>query len=435
MKLDLSLADFAKRRLRLASLGLPSSASLFDADSPWFVAIDQLEKAAAAAGRSLVSFGNYDYLSLGKDPRIIKAATDAAAQLGVGAGASRLIGGERSLHRTLEDEIAGFIGSEAAIAIVSGYLMNLSLIPHLVTVGDLVVVDEFMHNSSLQGAKASRATLRAFRHNDLDHLEEILQAQRDQHAACLIVAEGIYSMDGDVVDLPRLLSLRDRYNAWVMIDEAHSIGVLGGTGRGICEHYDVDPNDVDLVMGTLSKTFVSMGGFVCARRSVIEFLKFTLPGFVFSVGLSPVIAAGAQTALAILRQEPNRVRQLQELSRYFLDSAKAAGLNTGHAMGYGIIPILFDDPAVTLAVSHALANESIYAPPIMQVGLKSDESRIRFFITAGHQRAQIDRAIDIVTSAVRTAGAEPSSMDAGADYAGGAKLLPGMAVSPASGGP
>lgn len=430
MKLDLSLSEFAKRRLRLASLGLPSSASLFDDDSPWFVAIDQLEQTAAAAGKSLVSFGNYDYLGLGKDPRITKAAIDAAAQLGVGAGASRLIGGERALHRALEADIAGFVGSEAAIAIVSGYLMNLSLIPHLVAAGDLVVVDELMHNSSLQGAKASRATLRTFRHNDLDHLEEILKSQRDQHASCLIVAEGIYSMDGDLVDLPRLLSLRDQYSAWVMIDEAHSIGVLGATGRGICEHYGVDPNRVDVLMGTLSKTFVSMGGFVCARQSVIDFLKFTLPGFVFSVGLSPVIAASAKAALAILRQEPNRVRQLQEMSRYFLDAAKAAGLNTGYAMGYGIIPILFHDPAITLMASHALANESIYAPPIMQVGLKADESRIRFFITAGHQRAQIDRAIHVVKSVLRDSGADKPLSVEGPIYAGGEKKFADMAASP-----
>jgi len=427
MKSDLSLADFAKRRSRLASLGLPSSASLFDDDSPWFVAIDQLEKAATAGGRSLVNFANYDYLSLAKDSRIIEAATVAARELGVGAGGSRLIGGERSLHRALEDDIADFVGSEAAIAIVSGYLMNLSLIPHLVAAGDLVVVDELMHNSSLQGAKASRATLRSFRHNDLDHLEEILKAQRDQHASCLIVAEGIYSMDGDIVDLPRLLRLRDQYNAWVMIDEAHSIGVLGETGRGICEHYGVDPNRVDLLMGTLSKTFVSMGGFVCARRSVIDFLKFTLPGFVFSVGLSPVIAAAARAALAILRQEPNRVLQLQDLSKYFLTSGKAAGLNVGHAMGYGIIPILFDDPAMTLGISHALANESIYAPPIMQVGLKSDESRIRFFITAGHQRAQIDRAIHIMKSVAKPQVAERL------DHSSRKKTPPAMEASPVSG--
>ncbi|TCT05590.1 aminotransferase class I/II-fold pyridoxal phosphate-dependent enzyme [Aquabacter spiritensis] len=396
MKMRVRLHDYARKRMRLAATGLPPGIVLTGPESPWFRPIDTMEHAAAQADTTFLSLGHYDYLSLSRHPEVRAAAKSAIDTVGIGAGASRLIGGEREIHAQFESALSDFLGTEATMTMGAGYLVSLSLIPHLVGADDLVVMDELAHSSVVHGAKATRATVRTFRHNDLDHLAQILAEQRERHGLCLIAVEGLYSMDGDIVDLPRLLDIRDAHDAWVMVDEAHSIGVLGPTGRGACEHFGVDPARVDILVGTLSKTFTSMGGFVSGRAELVNWLKFTLPGFVFSVGLSPAIAATADAALRVLRREPERVARLQALSRHFLSEAAAAGLATGSAIGAGIVPILFDTPTRTAAVSRALAAAGIYAPPIMHSGIGTGSSRIRFFLSADLDRCEIDRTLGII---------------------------------------
>lgn len=398
MRLRVPLHDYARKRLRMAAMGLPKSIDPFGADSPWFVPIDERQERAAAEGVPFVSLAHYDYLSLARHPAVLAAAKSAIDTFGVGAGASRLIGGERSIHRALERELSDFLGLEETLLLGTGYLVSLSLVPHLVGAGDLIVMDELVHSSAVHGAKGTRATVRTFRHGDLDHLAQILEQERDDHGFCLILTEGLYSMDGDVPDLPRLLELRDQWNAWLMIDEAHSIGVIGATGRGICEHHGVDPARVDILVGTLSKTFVAMGGFVSARREVIDWLKFTLPGFVFSVGLSPVVTATVRAALAVLRAEPQRVARLQALSAHFVEAAHAAGFSTGLAIGAGVVPILFDRPETTAVASRALAAAGIYAPPIVGAGTDPSASRIRFFLSADTDPTVIDRTLAVLRS-------------------------------------
>ncbi len=217
--------------------------------------------------------------------------------LGVGALASRLVGGERSTHQLLEEEIASFLGTETALALVSGYLTNLTTITHLMAGRDALFIDELSHNSIVSAAKSSGAEVIVFRHNDLDHLDELLANNRENYRNVLVVVEALYSMDGDIIDLARIVEIKERHQAWLLVDEAHSLGVLGATGRGICEHTGVDPNRVDLIIGTMSKTLASCGGFIAGRRSITEWMRYTLPGFVYSVGLSPVITAAARTAL------------------------------------------------------------------------------------------------------------------------------------------
>jgi 8-amino-7-oxononanoate synthase len=204
---------------------------------------------------------------------------------------------------------------------------------------DLIVHDELMHNSALIGAKLSRGTTLSFRHNDLDALEAVLREARGRHRLALIVVEGLYSMDGDVPDLPRLIELKERYGAWLMVDEAHGLGVLGPTGRGVWEHFGVDPNKIDIWMGTLSKTLGTCGGYICGARELIEILKFQAPGFVYSVGLSPPLAAASLAALALLKAEPERVARLQANGRLFVAEARAAGLDTGTSAGYAVVPM------------------------------------------------------------------------------------------------
>lgn len=390
-----SFASFVKKRARLAGQVLLED--LGDAN-PWFAQLDRVQDSVESRGERFVSFGNYDYLGLSRHPQVRAAAHAAIDRHGVGVNGSRLVGGERAFHTAFEDDLAAFVGTEAALTLVSGYLTNLTLIPHLLTANDLLVVDEYSHNSIMMGARSARATVRTFRHNDIDDLDRVLTSARSEHRNCLIAVESLYSMDGDWVDLPRLVETRDRHGCWLLMDEAHSFGVMGPTGRGICEHYGIDPARIDLIIGTLSKTLVSSGGFICAHRLAIEWLRFTLPGFVYSVGLSPVVANSAHAALKAIVAEPERTARLQSNSRHFLERARAAGLSTGTAMGCAIVPVLFPDFPTTLGTSARLLEAGIFAPPVVQVGVPQDAPRIRFFLSADHTEAEIDRAIAVMAS-------------------------------------
>ncbi len=352
----------------------------------------------ADARGSLVSFGAYDYLGLGSDRRVREASAAAAMTQGVGVSASRMIGGERDFHERLERDIAAFVGAGASLCLVSGYLTNLTLVSHLLQSRDLLIFDELSHNSIVAGAAGSRATTLTFRHNDLDHLEEILAAQRESHGHCLIVVEGLYSMDGDVPDLPRLLALKRRHDCWLMVDEAHSIGVLGETGRGISEHWGTDPREIDLIVGTLSKAFASCGGFVAGEASVIEWLHFGLPGFVFSVGMAPPIAAATAMALQILREEPWRVARLRALSQHFVAEAHRLGLDVRPSRGYGVVPLFFRDNADTVLAAEAMLARGFYCPPIVQVGVPRDQPRLRFFLSVNHHERDITEALETVAA-------------------------------------
>ena len=245
----------------------------------------------------------------------------------------------------------------------------------------------------------------------MDALEAVLTAHREDAKRALIVVEGLYSMDGDVPDLPRLLRIRDRFDAWLMVDEAHSIGVLGATGRGIAEHFGVDPNEIDFIIGTLSKSFAASGGFVAGRKSVIDWLRFTLPAFVFSVGLSPVVAAAVHEGLTILRAEPWRPAKVQENSRFFVEEARARGLNTGPAIGAGVVPIQFATHAECLETAARLISQGFYVPPIPMLAVSKDKPRIRFFLSATHTREEISGALDAIRPADKMSAAFNMTLD------------------------
>lgn len=364
----------------------------------FFQPVDTLVDRVAARDGTYVSFGHYDYLSLARHPQVIEAGVDALRRFGSGAGASRLVGGERSIHAAFEHSLATFLGVGGTLAMISGYLTNLTLIPHLLTAKDLLILDDLAHNSISSTARIGTYACRTFAHNDCEALERILISERSKYRNVLIVTEGMFSMDGDIPDLPRLLALKDAHNAWLMLDEAHSYGVLGAHGRGITEHFGVNPARVDITVGTLSKSFVASGGFIAAARPVIDWLRFTLPGFVYSVGLSPVTVATAHAALDVLRAEPERLHRLSENSMYFLTKAQQAGLNTGPAIGMAVVPLIFESTAQTMQVSHRLEEAGIYAPPVAQVGVPTNKPRVRFFMSADHTPAQIDTAIDLIAA-------------------------------------
>jgi len=368
--------------------------------NPYFVPLDSLREEMASRGQRLVSFANYDYLGLAGHPRVVEAAKAAISRDGTSAGASRLVGGERKAHRAFELAMADFLGVGDSLSMVSGYGTNVSLLGHLPGTGDLVVIDDLSHNSIVAGAGLSRAETLMFPHNDVAALDRLLTERRSQYGRALIVIEGLYSMDGDIPDLPAFLELRDRHNVWLMIDEAHSIGVLGERGRGITEHFGIDPERVDLIVGTLSKSFVSSGGFVAGSKIVIEWLRYSLPGFVYSVGLAPPVTAASHAALEILHEEPERIGRLRQNARRLLAGANSLGLDTGEAVDGGVVPIIFREVEKTIMVSKYLMDMGYYVPPIFQVGVPKNKPRLRFFMSAQHSNEDIDGVLEALARAV-----------------------------------
>ncbi len=265
-------------------------------------------------GRALTNFCAYDYIGMAHDPAVTAATKGAIDRYGTGAGASRLVSGEKQIHRDLEHALAEFLGTPAAIVFVSGHATNVTTIGHLMGPGDLIVHDILAHNSILQGARLSGATCRGFAHNDWRALDVLLSAIRHSYRRVLIAIEGVYSMDGDYPDLARFVDIKEKHHAMLYVDEAHSLGTMGRTGRGLGEHAGVAPSSVDIWMGTLSKSLASCGGYIAGSAELIEYLKYTAPGFVYSVGISPPNAATALAALTVLRREPQRVARLHALS-------------------------------------------------------------------------------------------------------------------------
>ncbi|WP_204112458.1 aminotransferase class I/II-fold pyridoxal phosphate-dependent enzyme [Shimia biformata] len=389
-----------------------SGKALIENGHPYFVPTDSLEDASSQWPQGYLSFSHYDYLGLSHHPAVTAAAKGAIDRHGTGVGASRLVGGERLAHRALENDLANFIGVGGVLSIISGYLTNVSIINHVLGPKDLLIMDDLAHNSIVIGSKTGKFATLTYAHNDLEDLARILEAEAGNYGRVLIATEGLFSMDGDITDLPRLLEIKESHDAWLLLDEAHSFGVLGATGAGLCEHFDIDPGRIELIIGTLSKSFAASGGFICSSAEVIEWLRFTLAGFVFSVGLSPATVAGAHEALNMLRREPERVTRLRANSRYFLSRARATGLNTGTAVGEAVIPVLFDTPEQCVFVAEALMQSGIYAPPVIHVGVPKDLPRIRFFLSASHTEADIDRVIAKVAEARAASTRAPDRISA-----------------------
>jgi 8-amino-7-oxononanoate synthase len=347
-------------------------------------------------GRPVVNFASYDYLGLNGHPAITKAVTAAAEQWGTSVSASRITAGERPFHRELEQALAALHGVADAVVFVSGHATNVSVISQLVGPKDLLLHDALIHNSALMGAQLSGAHRRSFPHNDMAALDEILAAERHRYGRALIVTESLFSMDGDIPDLPRLIDIKNRRGCWLMVDEAHAIGVLGTGGRGAAEHFGIDPGAVDIWMGTLSKALVSAGGYVAGPRELIDFLKFTAPGFVYSVGIPAPAAVAALTALGLLGEVRDRVARLQSNGRLFRDRAAAAGLDVGGSAGFAVVPVIVGDSLRTVMLAQRLLERGVNAVPIIPPGVQERAARLRFFVCAGHEREQIERTVELV---------------------------------------
>ena len=400
-----SAFDFSKLAAHKDLRMLAAAAAYAGIGNPFF----QVHEGCAGAttviqGRHVTNFASYNYLGLNGHREVSTSAKAAVDRYGTSAAASRLVAGERPVHRELETHLARFFGLDDALALVSGHATNVSVIGHLMGRSDLVICDELSHNSIFEGVKLSGAARLVFPHNDLSKLSALLDVHRAQHDNVLIVVEGLYSMDGDCPELKGLIEIKRRRNCWLMVDEAHSAGVLGRSGRGIAEEQGIDPRQVEIWMGTLSKTFASTGGYVAGSQALIDVLRAGAPGFVYSVGLPPTLAAAAITALEVLEREPDRLRRLRENSSLFLEKARLKGLNTGHATNGPVIPVLIGDSAKAVVVSNRLLQNGFNALPIIFPAVSHQQARLRFFITSEHTAEQIEGVVECTAELLKGGG-------------------------------
>jgi len=357
-------------------------------------------------GRDLISFSSYNYLNLSGHPEVSAAAKAAIDEFGTSASASRLVSGEKTVHKQLEREMADFLGVDDVVVMAGGHATNESTIGHLVGPGDLVIHDALAHNSIIQGATLSGARRRPFDHNNWQELDQVLTEIRHEYRRVLVAIEGLYSMDGDSPDLKNFVEIKKKHKVWLFVDEAHSIGTLGKTGRGCAEIFDVARSDVEIWMGTLSKSFGSVGGFVGGSAKLIEYLRYTNPGFVFAAALPPPNVAAALQALRVLEREPQRVQKLLENSLLFLKLATEAGLNTGTSCASPIIPVITGNSLHALQLSESLFQRGINVQPILHPAVEEAKARLRFFITSAHTEEQIRRTVDLTAEATREVAAQ-----------------------------
>lgn len=376
-----------RARLRLADqLGI---------SNPYF-RIPQSAASGSEAANTVkeINFSSYNYVNSNGDAVVSAAAIAAIEKYGTSVSASRLASGERPLHSELENELAAFLGTERCLVFTSGHATNVSVIGHIVGPQDLVLHDELAHDSIIQGAKLSGAKRRSFPHNDAASLDQTLAALRHHYRRVLICIEGVYSMDGDIPDLPKFVDVKQRHEALLFVDEAHSLGVIGPSGRGIGEYHNVPRHDVDIWMGTLSKSFASCGGFIGGSAALIEYLKYTTSGFIYSVGITPPNAAAALAALRQVINRPERVQRLQRQSSMFLRLLKSRGINTGLSKDTAVVPAVIGDSILCLKLAHALHERGINVHPMIYPAVANESARLRFFVTCEHTDEQLERTAD-----------------------------------------
>ncbi|MDM9557749.1 aminotransferase class I/II-fold pyridoxal phosphate-dependent enzyme [Bordetella petrii] len=385
------------RQLRILNEG----AARMGVRSPFFKVHEGIAGAQTRiAGKHYVNYASYDYLGMSGDPQVIAAAKEALDRYGTSVSASRLVSGERPIHRQLERALADLYEVDDAIVFVSGHATNVSTIGHLFGPRDLVLHDELIHNSVLQGIQLSGARRLPFAHNDWAALDRILHDQRRDFERVLIVLEGLYGMDGDFPDLPRFIEIKRRHKAFLMIDEAHSLGVMGARGYGLRDHFGIDGKDVDIWMGTMSKSLAGCGGYIAGESALVEHLKFLAPGFLYSVGMPPSVAAASLAALRRMQEMPDRVATLQARGKYFLELARAAGVDTGTSAGLAVIPAITGSSLKAARLSTQLFEQGVNVQPILYPAVPERVARLRFFISCTHTEEQLRHTVELLAAAL-----------------------------------
>jgi glycine C-acetyltransferase len=352
-------------------------------------------------GRVMGMYASYSYLGLVGHPRINKAAKRAIDKYGTGTNGVRSLAGTLTIHDELEETIANFKHTEAAITYSSGYATNLSVISTLMGRGDYVFSDKLNHASIVDGCLMSGAEFRRFRHNDMAHLESLLK-NAPAEVAKLVIADSVFSMDGDIIDLPKMLELCKQYHAWLMIDEAHSLGVLGEKGTGIEEYFGLG-DVIDIKMGTLSKTIPSVGGYVAARKEIITYLRHASRAYIFSAALPPAQAAAASEAFKVILDEPWRIERLNQNTRQFIGGLKSLGFDT-MLTETAIVPVLCGDDDTAFAMTREAQHNDVFVLPVVSPAVPEGLARLRATVTAAHDPSEIERAMDVIGEAGKKLG-------------------------------
>jgi glycine C-acetyltransferase len=352
-------------------------------------------------GREMGMYASYSYLGLIGHPRINKAAKDAVDKFGTGTNGVRSLAGSLSIHTELEETIAAFKHTEAAVTYSSGYATNLAVISTLMGRGDYVLSDKLNHASIVDGCLMSGAEFRRFRHNDMQDLENRLQ-QVPEGVAKMVVADAVFSMDGDVIDFPHVVELCKKYNAWLMMDEAHSVGVLGKTGRGVEEHFGLE-GTVDIKMGTLSKTIPSVGGYIAGKKELVQYLRHASRAYIFSAAIPPAQAAAANEAFKVILDEPWRIEKLRLNAEQFIAGLKKAGFDTMQSTT-AIVPVLCQTDERAFALTRQCQHHDLFVLPVVSPAVPEGLSRLRATVLASHEPEEIDYALGVIEKAGREIG-------------------------------
>ena len=364
---------------------------------PYFRAIESDQDTEVVInGKKVLMFGSNAYLGLTNHPKVIEASVAATKKYGTGMAGSRFLNGTLDIHLDLERKLANFMNKDEAVVFSTGFTVNEGVLGCLTGREDYIIWDERDHASIIEGLRTSFSTKFKFRHNDMKSLEKQLKRCNSQSVK-LIVVDGVFSMEGDLANLPEIVKLASKYNANIMVDEAHSLGVLGKrySGRGVCDHFGL-LNDVDLVMGTFSKSLASIGGFVAGDYSVINYIRHNARTNIFSASISPSATAAASAALDILKAEPDRVKRLWELTYYAINQFKDKGFELG-ATSTPIMPLYVRDNDKTFLITKMLFEEGIFVNPVVSPAVAPNDTLIRFSLMATHTTEQIDFAIDNIT--------------------------------------
>jgi 8-amino-7-oxononanoate synthase len=369
---------------------------------PYFRAIESDQDTEVIMnGKKVLMFGSNSYLGLTNHPLIKEAATKAIEKYGTGCAGSRFLNGTLDIHLELEDKLAKLVGKEQALCYSTGFQVNLGVVSALTGRKDYILLDELNHASIIEGSRLSFSKVLKFAHNDMHALEKKLK-NCEKNAIKLIVVDGIFSMEGDIAKLPEIVRLAEKYNGTVMVDDAHSLGVIGKNGAGTASHYGLT-NEVDLIMGTFSKSFASQGGFIAADKEIINYLKHTSRTLIFSASMTPPSVATVLAAMEIMQNEPERIENLWKITNYALEGFKANGFNTGKSET-PIIPLFIGDDIKALTLTKVLLEDGVFVNPVVSPAVPKEDSLIRYSLMATHTREQVEISIEKITKAAKMLG-------------------------------
>lgn len=353
-------------------------------------------------GHRVLMFGSNAYTGLTGDDRVINAGIEAMKKYGSGCAGSRFLNGTLDIHVALEKELAEFVGKEEAICLSTGFSVNAGVIPCLVGKNDFIYCDDRDHASIVDGRRLSFAKTVKYKHNDMGMLERCIR-RAPRNAVKLIIVDGVFSMEGDLADLPAIVEIKKKYkNVVIMVDEAHGLGVFGRQGRGVCDHFGLT-DDVDLIMGTFSKSLASIGGFIAANSVIINYLRHTARTYIFSASATPAATASAREALRILKSEPERLQNLWDVTDYALEKFRAAGFEIGDTQS-PIIPLYVRDLEKTFRVTQRAFEEGIFINPVIPPACAPQDTLVRFALMASHTRAQVDTAVEALVRVFKEEG-------------------------------